>query len=113
MSGSVEIDTSALTRGMARLSDGLTSSGTAGARAQAEQTAGKVRGRVPRRTGRLAATVTVVGDRDGWGVTYGGSLPYADYIEHRSNAVADGIDGADESFARSMHAVAEKEARRL
>jgi Bacteriophage HK97-gp10, putative tail-component len=113
VAGSVEVDTRQLEKAGRQLAKGLEEGGQAGARSQAERTATAVRNGVPRRTGRLAATVAVVTESGGYGVTYGGGLPYAGYIEKRSNAVADGIEGADTEFAAAMNELAQREARRL
>lgn len=109
----VEVDTSQLQRAMAQLAARLDAGGTAAARAQAENTAGRVRQNVPRRTGRLAATVQTTPDGDGWAVTYGGGLPYANYIDHRSHATERGLDGAQLQFHRDMEALARSEVARL
>jgi hypothetical protein len=51
-------------------------------RVTAEQTAATVRGRVPHRTGRLAASVRAEHVRAGvWQTTMGAGLPYARFIE--------------------------------
>lgn len=113
MSASVEVDTSDVERGMRQLAAGLDASGTAAARRQAEATAGDVRRGVPRRTGRLAATVGTTPVDGGYGVTYGGTLPYADYIERRAHAVERGTSGAATTFGRAMQAVARTEVGKL
>jgi hypothetical protein len=109
----VEVDTSKMDRDLARLSTALDTGGRRTARAQAERTADQIRVNVPRRTGRLAGTVTVSSEGDGYAVHYGGSLPYADYIEHRSGAVADGTADADTDFRRALEALTVSEVGRL
>ena len=111
--GRVEVDTTELQRAFRELSVELTAGGQTGARRQADATASRIRTGVPRRTGRLAATVAVVGVDGGYGVTYGGSLPYAGYIERRSQAVAHGSEGAASTFETAMRALARTVAGRL
>lgn len=96
MAAAVTVDTDQLDRGLRELVAGLAS--TAAARAQADATARDIARAVPVRSGRLRATVGTRPDGRGYAVTYGGGLPYANYIEHRSNAVADAVDGADAQF---------------
>ena len=111
MSGRVEVDTSKLERFMRRLADGLDKGGQSVARRHAEQTAAEIRGNVPRRTGRLAASVQVVTVPGGYGVAYGGTLPYARYIEHRTNTVADAVDGAADRYTADQYDLARTETR--
>lgn len=114
MAASVTVDTAQLQRDTRRLVDGIRSGADTGARRQANETASRVSRNVPRRTGRLASTVGVVGEAGGgYGVTYGGDLPYANYIEHRSGAVAAGVEGAELTFTSAMAAVAAREVGRL
>jgi Bacteriophage HK97-gp10, putative tail-component len=109
----VTFDTDQLDRDMRRLTDGIRAGAQSAARRQANETAGRISSRVPRRTGRLAGTVGVEGDGDAYAVTYGGGLPYADYIEGRSGAVADGIEGSDTTFEAAMRSLADRETRAL
>jgi hypothetical protein len=106
VSDGATVDTSNLTRFMRELSSGLRARGDDVARRQADTTASKIKGRVPVRTGRLSNTVAVVPVTNGFGVTYGGDLPYARYIERRSNAVADGVSGSEVTFARDAETMA-------
>lgn len=108
----VEVDMAPLVAATGRLAAALASGADAGARAQADYTAHQVAAGVPRRTGRLASTVAAVPDRDGWAVTYGAGLPYARYIEHRSHAVAAGVDGAAVMFTQRMERLADQLAAR-
>lgn len=109
--GRVEIDTAELERYAARLADNLTAHGPDLARRHAERVAQQIRGNVPRRSGRLAASVKVNNERDGSAVEYGGGVPYATYIEHRTSTVADATDDAAEPFYRDAVQLAESEAR--
>lgn len=102
----VSVDTSGLRRKLARLAAGLGPAGDLAARRQAEQTAKAIADRTPVRTGALRSTVGVTSDGRGFGVTYGGGLPYANYIDHRTDAVEDGVDGAHESFKRAVELAA-------
>jgi len=47
----------------------------------ADNVAQNVRGDVPRRTGRLAASVSVDRNRDGASVSMGAGVPYAQFVE--------------------------------
>jgi Flp pilus assembly protein TadG len=111
--GGVDIDTTALVAATKKLEQGLDSGGKAGARLQADTTARDIAQAVPRRSGRLAGSVRVVADGDGFGVSYGEGIPYASYIERRSGAVDQAVAGADERFARAMLALAGVQVGRL
>jgi hypothetical protein len=113
MTGSVEVDTSDVVRGVRQLAAGVKTGAQNGTRAAASATAADIRARLPVRTGRLAATVSAVAVDGGWGVTYGGGLSYARPVAARTKAVAAGIAGDPARFARDMRTVAEKEVRRL
>lgn len=113
MTAGVEIDTRELIAAVHRLAGALDAGGKSGAQTEAERTAAAIARNVPRRTGRLAATVATVAERDGYAVTYGGGLPYAGYIENRTGAVADATADADRSFVAAMVTLAETEARKL
>lgn len=109
----VEVDDSALRRAVAQLARGIDDGAARAGMDQATDTARQIRDNVPRRSGRLAATVHPVRTDGGGAVTYGGSLPYARYIEGRTHAVRDGVQGADREFVRACERVAEKEANRI
>ena len=113
MPAGVEVDTSGLVAGMRALGKGLERVSPRVGMAQATETARAIAAGVPVRSGALRATVGVTVARDGAGVTYGGGLPYAGYIEGRAHAVEDGVDGADDAFHRKMTNAAEAEVRRL
>lgn len=113
MAAGVELDTSSLERGMRQLSAGLARAGSRVGMNQARDTAARIRDGVPVLSGRLRSTVSTVPVRDGGAVTYGGALPYADYIEGRTHAVEDGLDGADDGFASAMYRAAAQEVDRL
>jgi hypothetical protein len=108
----VEVDYSDLTRGLSQFTAGLESSIERVGRGSAESTARSLRGEIPVRSGRLAATVAPVAVEHGGGVTYGG-LPYAHYIEGRTHAVAHAVDGAEVPYRERLEAAAETEARRV
>lgn len=109
----VEIDTRALERGVRQLLDGIDQGGPAAARRAADTVAADIRARLPRRTGRLQSSVTVVEVPGGWGVAYGAGVSYARPVAARSGAVAEGIAGTPDTFARDMEAMADKEIRHL
>jgi hypothetical protein len=109
----VEIDTTDLVRGMRQLGNGLERQSKTVGMEQARRTASDVKANTPVRTGRLRATITVVAVSDGGAVTYGGGLPYADYIEGRTHAGEDAVDGADTTFHAAMEHAAEREVSRL
>lgn len=109
----VELDTRELERAVRSLTRGLDARTGPAASATASEVAGRIRSATPVRTGRLRSTISVTSTREGASVHYGGSLPYADYIDGRTNAVADGIAGAPDSFAGRMHALAASEVARL
>jgi hypothetical protein len=113
MTARVEVDTRALQKGMHQLADGLDAAGPATARRAAERTAADIRSRLPRRTGRLQASVVAVAVDGGWGVAYGAGLSYARPVAANTGAVAEGIAGAPDAYARDMTAAASKETRRL
>jgi hypothetical protein len=110
---SVEVDTSRLVAGMRQLAAGLTRAGPRVGLAQASDTARAIRVAVPVRSGALRATVRSSPESDGAAVHYGGSLPYADYIEGREHMVEDATDGAEHDFHRRMESAAETEVRKL
>ena len=108
----VTIDTSKLEQYGHRLADGLTINGMGLARLFAEQTAQAIRGQVPVVTGRLQGSVQVVPFPDGYGVSYGGGVPYARKIERRDHTVKTNVDSAVARYPKEAHSLAETEARR-
>jgi hypothetical protein len=109
----IQVDATAVTRGMRQLAAGLDRVPPRTGLEQATDTASRIRGQVPVRSGRLAHTVQAVRVPNGGAVTYGGGLPYAHYIEGRSHAVADGIAGAPEQFHGRMEHAAAREVNAL
>lgn len=109
----IDVDVSAVVRGLRALAAGLDRTGPRVAFEQAGRTSAKVRSGVPVRTGRLASTVDAVRVPDGAAVVYGGTLPYARYIERRAHAVKRGIAGAQTEFHRAMVDAAEREVAQL
>jgi Bacteriophage HK97-gp10, putative tail-component len=110
---SVDVDMSALTSGVRQLADGLERAGPRVAASHAQATAAAIRARVPVRSGRLAATVQTSAELHGATVHYGGGLPYARYIENRTQAVADGTAGTEARFADAMERAGAEEVRKL
>jgi len=104
----VDVDTSRLESFAKGLDRNLPPEAKAAARAQAEQVAGRLRQTVPRRTGRLAASVEVVPEDQGAAVSYGTGVPYAAYIEKRSHAAANATEGSDTMFAQACHQAAQQ-----
>lgn len=113
MTDRVEVDTSGLDRALRQLAVGIDRAASSTAMSEATRTANQVRQAVPRRSGRLAATVRAVPVDGGGAVTYGGSLPYAHYIEGRSHAVADALDGTAARFGAAMQRAAALEVGRI
>jgi hypothetical protein len=111
--GRVEVDTSDLERGVRQLAAGLGGTGRTVGTAQASVVAGTLRSLIPRRTGRLVTTVTVQSVTDGAEVHYGGGLPYAAYIDHRTGATDTATAGAEASFAAAMYAAGAVQVNRL
>jgi hypothetical protein len=111
VSASVQIDTRKLDRGLANLTAGLTRSTTA--RDQADETANALRTEIPVRSGRLRSTVTVSFDGRAAAVNYGGSLPYANYINHRTRAVDTATRNAETAFVARCQRDARKVIDRL
>ncbi|HEU0193320.1 MAG TPA: HK97 gp10 family phage protein [Gaiellales bacterium] len=70
-----------LARGSRRLADNIDSGADAAFRSVADQTATLVRGRVPRVSGRLAASVTADSISEGAQVGMGDGVPYAGWVE--------------------------------
>ena len=109
----VTVDASHLVADTKQLTAGLESGSDAVSHQQAFRTSGKIGAATPYRTGRLYNTVTVVQVHGGWGVTYGGGLPYAGYIENRKHPVRRGARGSRTEFRRALEALAEREVRRV
>lgn len=113
MAARVEVDTTELDAAFSSLSRGLTVGGRELTTKAATKTASEIRGKVPVRSGRLAATVGTRPDGLGTAVTYGGGLPYARYIEKRTNAVGSSVEGARAEYTREAFSLAAREARKL
>jgi hypothetical protein len=107
------VDTSRLDRDMAKLVRGLDRAAVDTARRQADDTARTIAGRVPVRTGALAATVGTTKIGDGYGVTYGGGLRYAWPMEKRFHAVNGALAGADRRFVDAAQTAASTETNRI
>jgi hypothetical protein len=106
----VEIDTSKLEKYARRLAEGLDKNGMGLAREFAEQTAAAIRQQTPVLTGRLQSSISVVPFPDGYGVTYGGGVPYARKAERREHMVKTNVDSATQRYPAEAHSLAEKEA---
>jgi len=99
VAASVELDTARFVADMRRFGAGMERvANTEPARAAAN-TAGKLRQRLPRRTGRLAGSVHTTDETGGAGVSYGAGVPYARYIDRRTGAVDAATAGAGPAFA--------------
>lgn len=99
----VEVDWSGLQRGLAQLARNVERNADKGAEDQANVAAQTIRSRTPVRTGRLVSTVGVEPVHGGGSaVTYGGNLPYANYINKRSKAVEAAQRGAAAAFRVRM-----------
>ena len=109
----VDYDDVGLRRALAQLTRGIDTGAERAGMDQATDTANAIRGNVPRRSGRLAATVRPVRTDGGGAVTYGGTLPYARYIEGRSHAVERGVAGAPSRFVSDLERMAARETSRL
>jgi hypothetical protein len=108
-----EVDDSALIQALARLSARIEAAVDRVGMDEASRTATQIRDTVPKRSGRLAATVHPVRINNGGAVSYGGSLPYAAYIEKRTGTVAGAVRTAGPHYVRAMQAAAETETRRI
>lgn len=109
----VVIDTSHLTRDTRQLTAGLTAGGLTASYNQAVQTAGKLSGLVPVRTGALRSTVAAVAVTGGYGVTYGSGQVYHYVQNARLKIVKRGTRGSRAAFYRALQAVAEREVGRV
>ncbi len=109
MAASVELDTARFLADMARFARGMERvANTEPARA-ATSTAGKLRTRLPRRTGRLAGSVHTTDEHNGAGVSYGAGVPYARYIDRRTGAVDAATAGAGPAFYLACAAATSRE----
>lgn len=113
MTASVEVDWTAVTKGVAQLVDGIESGSLSAAGAEAARTADQIRARLPVRTGALAASVGVVVEAAGAGVTYGAGLRYARIVAARTGAVGDAVAAGERRFPPAERVVAEQEVSRL
>jgi hypothetical protein len=109
----VELDTAAFDAGVKRLLVGIDRGVGPAAERTARAVAEQLRNLTPARTGRLRATVTVTGDADGASVHYGGDLPYAGYIDRRTDATATATQGADRRWLDAATRVAADQVGRL
>ncbi len=109
----VTVDTTHLQRDMAQLQAGLERGGDRVAQAQAFRTMGRVAAATPYRTGALFSTVSYTQVQGGWGVTYGGGLPYAGYIEKHRHPVRKGARGSRTEFRKALEELARTETRRV
>jgi Bacteriophage HK97-gp10, putative tail-component len=109
----VELDTRELDAGLAQLLRGIDGGLEPAAARSANSVAARLRARVPVRSGRLRATVRAETSGDGATVHYGGGLPYAGYIDGRTGATDDALDGAARTFYGAMHELAAREVHRL
>jgi len=113
MAENVRLDTSDFDRGVRQLTRRVGDQTPDRSRTAAQTTAQAIRARTPKRTGRLASTVSAVPVRAGWAVTYGGGLRYARPVAARTRNVAAGIAGQPDRYARSLRAMTETEVNRL
>lgn len=107
------VDTRKLDADLAQLVRGLDRAAVDLTRTQAELTASTIASQVPVRTGRLKSTVGNMPVIGGYGVTYGGQLPYRWYIEGRTHAVNSTIRTAGPLFIKAAEAAATAEANRI
>jgi hypothetical protein len=114
VSSKVEVDTRALIAGVRKLAAGVTDAAPTAARKAAQTAATNIRSGLPVRTGRLAGSVVVVTDPEGgYGVSYGAGVTYARPVAARTGAVAAGIQGVPDEFARDCKTAAERTVARL
>jgi hypothetical protein len=109
----VEVDTRKLDAGLRQLTRGVDRGIGPVAGRNANTVADRLRPLVPVRTGRLRNTVRAERRGDTGLVHYGGTLPYAGYIDGRTDATARALDGAPESFHDDMRALGAREVGRL
>jgi hypothetical protein len=108
---SIEVDTSALERGIAQIARGCQAGTVPAAVATASRVAGRLRDSLPVRTGALRATVAVSTEQAGASVSYGGSLPYATYIDRRTGATSSATSTAEAEWYAAALLIAEREVR--
>lgn len=113
MPGRVEVDTRDLDAGCKQLTRGIDRGIGPVAGRNARAVADRLRPLVPVRTGRLRNTVKAEQRGDTGIVHYGGSLPYAGYIDGRTDATAQALERAPESFYDDMRALGAREVGRL
>jgi hypothetical protein len=113
VSNGVEFDTSDLDKGLRQLTRGVDRGIGPAAQRSANAVAKQLRPLIPVRTGRLRRTVTVTKDGDSATVHYGGTLPYARYIDGRTGATEQATQNAPDDFYREMHELGAKEVQRL
>lgn len=109
----VELDTAALERAGRSLAAGIERNALDAAADSAEHTAGKLRGILPVRSGRLKGSVKVLRGSKDAAVSYGSGVPYAGYIDRRTDATDRAVEGADDDFRRRCETVADREARKV
>jgi hypothetical protein len=109
----VEIDTSDLEAGMRQLASRLQVVTPTVATGTAQRVAGELRTALPKRTGRLAASVQVARSPVGAAVSYGTGVPYANYIGNRTGAPDNAVAGSAVAFAAAMYAAGKRETSRL
>ena len=114
MTASVRVDTSDVTRGLRKLAANTAANTDQAARRTAGQVAAALRSNTPKRTGRLASTVSVVPvGKGGWGVAYGGGLSYARPVAARTRSVSRAIAGRPDQYYRAVRAATAGEISRL
>jgi hypothetical protein len=109
----VEVDDAATRRALTRLADGLDEIPDRVGYGTAQATAALMRARVPVRSGRLRSTVDALVVTHGGAVTYGGTLPYARYIERRAHAVTSTVPPSIPVYVAAMRRAAEQEVARI
>ena len=113
MASSVTLDTSDLIRVCRQLETRIGRVVDDTSRSVAAGTAAAIRADVPKRSGRLASSVGSVDQPDGAAVTYGGGIPYANYIERRSHAVANNVRDAESRFVTAITTATVREVNSL
>jgi hypothetical protein len=110
----VEVDTSDLERGVRQLAAGLERQTAPVATGEATVVAGRIRNKTPTLTGRLRSTIRTSSTLNGAAVHYGGNLPYANYIDKRTDATdAATSPAAAAEFLTAMRTMAANEIRKL
>ena len=113
MSGRVEVDTRDLDAGCKQLTRGIERGMGPVAGRTARQVAQKLRPLVPVRTGRLRNTVMAEQSGNVGTVHYGGRLPYAGYIDGRTGATVQALEGAPDDFYGAMRTLGAEQIGRL